>query len=91
MAITMAAYLTIGIHGVGYMYYVLRVPIACFPILMIAAGDSCTVWRWGPAIAHHMLYQPAMVLITLCMVPTLYAGCLGPEATVPWHDRFHFV
>ena len=53
--------------------------------------DSSGGGWWGPIAANYKLFQAVGMLSVLCSLPMLYGATWGPDATVPWHDRFHFI
>ena len=81
-----AAYMCTGVCVDGLTYYVLLAPLLCFSVSWTVAGFA--FWAWGPAIAHHKLYKPVMALGALMLLSIAYMGCLGPDDTVPWQNRF---
>ena len=85
-----AVYICTGVRGDDHMFYVVIVPLVSFVVMGGTALDWF-VWRRGPATVKHKLFQAFVVLSTLSSMPMLYVGNLGPEATVPWHDRFHIL
>ena len=89
MANAALAYICTGVRGDDQMFYVVIVPLVSFVVMGTAI--DCSLWRWGPAFVNNKLYQAVVQLSTLCGLPLFYMGYLGPEATVPWHDRFHFL
>ena len=87
LASSTMAYLCTGVRGEGYMYYVVLVPAACDAVVTFAV--AILFWRWGPAVAHHKLYQPVPAFLSSCVMPMAYVAFLGPEATMPWHNSFY--
>ena len=85
-----AVYICTGVRGDDHMFYVVIVPLVSFVVMGGTALDWF-VWRRGPATVKHKLFQAFVVLSTLSSMPMLYVGNLGPEATVPWHDRLQFL
>ena len=83
------AYLCTGVRGEGLLYDVILVPLAVYTA--VGAAIIISVWRWGPGFMHHKLYQPVVAFASIGIVPVTYAGYLGPEATIPWHSRLHFL
>ena len=81
-----AAYICTGIRGDGLTYYVLLASVLCFTVSWTVAGFA--FWAWGPAVAHYKLYKPVMALGALMVLSITYMGCLGPDDTVPWQNRF---
>ena len=71
------------------MYYVVLVPLVFYSVVLTAA--SISFWRWGPAVAHYRLYQPALAVAAMSIMPMIYVGYLGPEAPVPWHNSLHWL
>ena len=84
-----AAYMCTGVRGEGHMYFEVLVPLVFYTVVLTAA--SVSFWWWGPAVAHHRLYQPALAAATFCVMPMLYVGYLGPEVTVPWHNNLQWL
>ena len=84
-----AAYMGTGIQGEGHIYYVALVSLV-FNIIVCTAA-TIAFWRWGPAVAHHKLSQPALAIAGLCLTPMFYVGYLGPEATIPWHNGLQWL
>ena len=89
LAIATVAYLCTGIRGDDHMYYVVLVTLVVF--VLFHTGTQFAFWRWGPNFAHSKVFQHVMVLTTVCSMPILYVGFLGPDSTVPWNDRLHYV
>lgn len=83
------AYMSTGVRGEGHMYYVVLVPLGCYTFVCIAGAIS--FWRWGPAVAHHKVYQHVTAFASLGIMPICYVGYLGPEATIPWHNNLHWL
>ena len=86
---TISAYMCTGVRGEGHMYYVVLVPLVIYTVAGVAIIIS--FWRWGPGIVHHKHYQPFISVMALGMVPVTYVGYWGPVATVPWHNRLHWL
>ena len=89
LATAISAYICTGIRGEELVQTVVLVSLVCYTATW--AGMGCIFWRFGPSVAHNSLYQRVMALASLCLVPCTYVGFLGPDATVPWSDRFHFL
>ena len=73
----------------GHMYYVVLVPLV-FLTTVTTAVTIC-FWKWGPAVAHHKLYQHLSAFAALGSMPLAYVGYLGPEPTIPWHNNLHWL
>ena len=86
---TISAYMCTGVRGEGHMYYVVSVPLVFYTVVLTAL--VICFWRWGPAVAHHKLYQPAVAFASLGIMPVTYAGYLGPNETMPWHNELHWL
>ena len=67
------------------MYYAVSIPLVFY--IFVSTVAIISIWRWGPVIVHHKLYQPVLTLGALGTMPLLYVGYLGPEATMPWHNN----
>jgi hypothetical protein len=83
-------YLATGLPFNWSIYcYITTVPI----LINIAVTMSLDLlmWRYGPQATKFKVYHPAGVIVTLMVLPTWYLGYIGPQATVPWRNRFKFV
>lgn len=71
------------------LFYAVTLPHA----LSIPVGVvlNCAMFRFGPQVVFHRMYQP-MVLFTVALGgPVWYVGYIGPQESVPWNNRFHFL
>lgn len=86
------AALLVGFAGMTFdgsrIFYILTIPYCGVYTLQLTA--TMCFWRFGPDFAHHKVLQSIMGALSLCLLPMLYFGYLGPIETVPWNDRLVF-
>ena len=63
------------------LFYAVTVPHALnIPVGVVL---NCAMFRFGPQIAFHRMYQPMVLLFVALQLPVPYVGYIGPQDTVP--------
>ena len=89
LAIAFACYCAIGIQGDSFIENVATVMAGIHTLILFAI--NLLFWRWGPGVARHKLYPLFLLSLVLAGLPLALLGSLGPEASVPWDSRIHFL
>lgn len=71
-----------------YMY------LCALPMLGFTVNGTLIVlfvWRHGPDVVHHKVYEFACLVCTVLSLPSCVLGYIGPIDAVPFHHRFFYI
>ena len=71
------------------LFYAVTVPHGLSIALAVAV--PCAMFRFGPKVALHRMYQLGALLYVTLSLPVWYVGYIGPQDTVPWNNRLKFL
>lgn len=71
------------------MFYVATLPYLLHLLLHLAL--VCAMFRVGPQVVFHRMYTVMLLCVVVFPFPVWYLGFLGPQQTVPWNSRLHFL